>query len=452
MREELIRIANRVVDLAIESDIECEAFVQKKRYNSITVEGGKITFGSQDGDYGIGIRIIEKHRTGFAYCTEKTIPFGLKQALQVARFSKPGKYEFHDNTDYKGTRSIYDNKIATLVSEEGINLAQDIIDGASFDKRVLPSRGGMSFGVMSYAIANSKGVSVYDEGTVIGGYMMSVLKDGDVVTNGDESMASRELDFNFEEIGHTATERAIAQLGQKPIETATMTVIMKPDAAYDILANTVIPALYGGAVKKNESVYAEKMGEKVASESIDIVDDATHLKGLNTFVMDEEGYPSRRNVLVEDGILNSFLYDSFTAIECDAKPTGNAMHADRFTSGTTYKVAPSTCARNFILEGETMPEEEMIRDIKHGIIVENVLGAHTANKASGDFSVAIYSGYMIKDGDIAYPIKGGMIGGNMPNMLLNAFLADNYRVVESGVSPASGYIPSIKFENVKVSG
>jgi PmbA protein len=84
--------------------------------------------------------------------------------------------------------------------------------------------------------------------------------------------------------------------------------------------------------------------------------------------------------------------------------------------------------------------------------VDNVLGAHTANKVSGDFSVAIYAGHAIKDGEIVYPLKGGMIGGNMPALLLQASLADNYRLVESGFSPASGYIPSIRFEGVRVSG
>ena len=231
-----------------------------------------------------------------------------------------------------------------------------------------------------------------------------------------------------------------------------MTVILKPDAAFDIIANTMMPALYGAAVKKHESVYVDMMGKEVTSKSVSIVDDACHPKGLNTYIMDEEGYPSRKNVLIADGVLQALLYDEFSAIENDTEPTGNALHADRFESGTTYKVPPTTCARNFIIEGQTMSEEEMIRGVKNGIIVENVLGAHTANKASGDFSVAIYSGYAIKDGEIAYPLKGGMIGGNMPEMFRNVILANNYKVVESGVSPASGYIPSIMFENVRVSG
>jgi PmbA protein len=115
-------------------------------------------------------------------------------------------------------------------------------------------------------------------------------------------------------------------------------------------------------------------------------------------------------------------------------------------------VAPSTFARNVVLEGETMDEEEMIRSVKNGIVVDNVLGAHTANRVSGDFSIAIYAGHAIRDGEIAFPLKGGMIGGNMPAMLMDASLANNYRLVESGFYPTAGFIPSIRFENVRVSG
>jgi PmbA protein len=452
MREEILKVADRVVALASTMDICCEAFVQKKRHTSIVVESGRVTFGSQDGDYGIGIRIINGHQTGYAFCDERSIEFGLRQALAVSRFGKPGKYAFPDKADYPGVRSIFDNEVATLVTEDGIDFARDLIEGASYDPRAVPSRGGLAFGTTAYAVANSNGVSVFDEGTFIGGHVMSVLKEGDAMVNGDDSEMSRLHDFSFEEIGRKATEKAIGQLGQKTVETATMDVILRPDAVFDILANTVIPSLSGEAVRKGESVYVDKMGKAVAAAGLTIVDDATHPKGLNTFATDEEGSPSQRTVLIEKGVLSGLLYDTFDALDSSACTTGNALHGERGDTGTTYKVAPTTFARNVVLEGETMREEEMIRSVKNGIVVENVLGAHTANRASGDFSVAIYAGHAIRDGEVAFPLKGGMIGGNLPAMLMDASLADNYRLVESGFYPTAGFIPSIKFEDVRVSG
>jgi PmbA protein len=452
MREEILEVANRVVAIASTMDVCCEAFVQKKRHTSIVVESGRVTFGSRDGDYGIGIRVINGHQTGYAFCDDRSIEFGLRQALAVSRFSKPGKYGFPADCEYQGVRSIFDNRIATMVTEDGIDFAQDMIEGASFDPRAVPSRGGLSFGVAAYAVANSNGLSVFDEGTFIGGHVMSVLKENGVMVNGDDSEISRVKDFNFEEVGRKATEKAIGQLCQQPIETATMDIILRPDAVFDILSNTIIPSLSGEAVRKGESVYVDRMGKNVAASGITLTDDATHPLGLNTFATDEEGYPSQRTVLIEKGVLSGLLYDTYDALEAGVCPTGNAMHGERGDSGTTYKVAPSTFARNIIMGGETMSEDEMIRGVKNGIIVDNVLGAHTANKASGDFSVAIYAGHAIRDGEIAFPLKGGMIGGNMPAMLMDASLANNYRLVESGFYPTAGYIPSIKFENVRVSG
>jgi PmbA protein len=452
MQDELLAIAKKVVDSGDRMGIQCEAFVQKSRQTSISIEGGNVIFGSMDGDYGIGIRVIKDRYTGYAYCDEKSIDFGLKQAIAVSKFGKPGKYGFHDDKNYSGERSPFDNRIASMVPEDGIQLARDLVEGASYDKRALAARGGVGFGVSGMAVANSNGIMAYDEGTAISGSLMSVIKQGDVVSNGDESEMSRSLDFSFDKIGHTATERAVSQLGQKNVETAAMTVIMRPSAVFDILCNTVAPALYGTSVKKGESVYAGKIGQQVAASGIRLLDDGTFVKGLNTYAMDEEGYPSRKNVLIDDGILKMFLYDEFSAIENDTRPTGNAMHADRIESGTTYKVPPTTAARNLILKGETASEEELIRETKNGVLVLDVLGAHTSNRASGDFSVAIYSGYAIKNGEIAHPLKGGMIGGNMPGMLMGAKLGDNYKIVASGLSPAAGYMPSIKFENVHVSG
>ncbi len=452
MQDELVSVAKRVVSAGTALGVQCEAFVQKTRNTSITVEGGKVTFGSMDGDQGIGIRIIKDRRTGYAYCSAETIDFGLRQAIAVSQFSKQGNYGFHDDTNYGGVRSLFDNRIASMVPEDGIQLARDLVDGASYDKRALPSRGGVGFGVSGIAVANTNGVAAYDEGTFITGSMMSVLKDKGVVSNGDEYDMSRSMDIDFEDIGHVATERAASQFGQKGVETGSMTVIMRPSAAFDILCNTVAPALYGPSVKKGESMYAGKIGQQVAASGLSLLDDGTFNKGMNTFAMDEEGYPSQKNVLMEDGILKMFLYDEFSAIESGAKPTGNAMHAERMDSSTTYRSPPTTCARNLIFKGETASEEELIKNTRNGVLVLDVLGAHTSNRASGDFSVAIYAGYAIEDGEIAFPLKGGMIGGNMPRMLMDAMLADNYKLVGSGLSPATGYMPSIKFENVRVSG
>lgn len=452
MKEELLQVAERVMAAANSASVQCEAIVQKKRFTSIAVEAGKVTFGSQDGDYGIGIRIIENRRTGYAYCDEASIDYGLKQAMQAARFGKLGHYAFHDNTKYDGARSIFDNKLATLVVEDGIELARDMIEAGSFDSRAIPSRGGLSFGTAAFAVANTNGVMIYDEGTFLGGHVMSVLKDGGIVVNGDEGETSRMMSFSIEDVGRKATEKAIAQLGQKGIETGTMDVILRPDAAFDLFTSTVLPALYGDNVRKGESVYAGKAGEKVASETFSIIDDGTHPKGLNTYIMDEEGYPSQRTVIMDKGVLSGLLYDQFSAVDAGAKPTGSCMHTERNESGTTYKVPPTTCARNIVFEGDSMSEEEMIRGIKDGVVVEHVLGAHTANRVSGDFSVAIYAGFRIKDGQIAYPLKGGMIGGNLPALLRHASIADNYKLVEAGMSAAAGYIPSIKLENVRISG
>ncbi len=131
MKQEMVAIAQDAVEKGRALGVQCEAFVQKSKSTSITIEGGKVSFGAQDGDYGVGIRIIKDRRVGYAFCTAETLDFGIKNAIAVSRFGKPGNYVFHGENDFSNTRSLFDNKIASLVPEDGLRLAKEIMESAT---------------------------------------------------------------------------------------------------------------------------------------------------------------------------------------------------------------------------------------------------------------------------------------------------------------------------------
>jgi PmbA protein len=162
-----------------------------------------------------------------------------------------------------------------------------------------------------------------------------------------------------------------------------------------------------GAVQKSKSMLAGKLGQIVASPVVNLVDDGLNPDGI-PFPFDGEGVPSSRNIVIENGILKGFLYDTYTAAKDGVKSTGNAQRA-------SFRALPGVGTTNFILSGTNEPEE-LIGDIEQGLYITDVMGMHTANPVSGDFSVGA-AGIMIEGGRLTFPVRGITIAGNLGQLL-----------------------------------
>jgi len=186
-------------------------------------------------------------------------------------------------------------------------------------------------------------------------------------------------------------------------------VLLEPMAFSDILENTFLPSLNADNVQKGRSALIGKMGSIIADEKLSLIDDGTLSGGLGTASTDDEGTPSRKNELVKNGTLTSFIYDCYTAGKEKRESTGNAVRGS-FTS------TPSISIRNLIVD---YPRSDITGETRDGVIVNSVIGAHTANPISGDFSVEARNSFFIKDGELGSPIKSMMISGNIFELLKN---------------------------------
>jgi PmbA protein len=447
--------AKRIVEMAIKKGAdEAEVFVMKSQGRGFTIEKNSVSSISGGMQEGIGIRIVKDKKLGFAYCTqEEKSDLAIEQALSLSKLGVESEFTFPEPQDTKRIENVYDERIINYQLKDAAEGVTNIIDSAlEVDPDIIATRGGFGYGFSQFVVVNSKGLKVQDEGTEIHASVSMLLKKNGVST-GFEDYSSRLLSVDFRDMGKSCAELTIKGQNAKKIETKDMTVILVPNAFASLLEFLTAPALYGEAAHKGESIYSQKMDEVVASDNISIIDDGGLAGGLNSAMVDDEGVPSKRTELIKKGVLKGLLYSQGSAIEYGAQTTANAMRAERLSSARNYKSTPGVKARNLVVEGETKKVENLISEVDEGVLVYDVLGAHTSNPASGDFSVDSPILFRVEKGEITYPIKSAMLSGNFPECLKNVnAIGDDHKFLTGGLTPVSFYIPTISMEGIRVTG
>ncbi|UCG69167.1 MAG: TldD/PmbA family protein [Thermoplasmata archaeon] len=451
----MIDTAKRIVEMALKRGAdEAEVFIMKSQGRGFTVQKNSISSISGGMQKGIGIRIVKDRKLGFAFCTEEEkADIAIAQALSLAKLGVVSNFTFPEPDKTKEIENIFDDRIINYQVEEAAEGVTDLINSAlEVDPEIIATRGGLGYGSQSFALANSKGLETEDKGTEIHVSVSMLLKKNGLST-GFEDFSSRSLSMDFQAMGRSCAELTIRGQNAKKIEDKDMTVILTPDAFASLLEFLTAPALYGEAAHKGESIYSGKKDDVVASSNISIIDDGGLRGGLNSAIVDDEGVPSKRTKLIKKGVLKGYLYSQGSAIEYETQTTANAMRAERLSSARNYKSYPTVKARNLVVEGETKRVEDLISEVDEGVLVYDVLGAHTSNQASGDFSVDSPILFKVEKGEIAYPIKSAMLSGNFPECLkkVNA-IGDDHKFLTGGLTPISFYISTISLEGIRVTG
>jgi len=442
----MLSIGERTVRLAISKGAgEAEAFLSWGAGTSVDIEGGRISYPSQGSASGISIRLLCKKRAGFAYCThEDMLGNAIEMALEISRIGKESAFHFPPKARYRRPRGTFDEKITALTPDEAIRFSHEMISSArSVSPGIKVSGGGVDFGRSESAIVNSTGVEIWDRGTMISAGASVNLK-GRTVSTGFDQSSSRVMKMDFGGIGERAARMAVDSRNPVSTETARRAVIFSPEAVAALLGSVTVPSLYGEVVGRGQSVYTGKLGQQVTSPGIGFSDDGLFPDGLGTSASDDEGVPSQRTVLIEKGVLRAFLYDVHSAVKMGAETTGSAGRS-------SYRVPPETGSRNFIVEGRLLDRCKLISDVKEGLLVHEVLGAHTASSVSGDFSVSAPLLFRIKDGELGKPLKPVMLSGNIPELLKNVTGLGSDRKQNPGYGGAI-VTGSIRAENVMVTG
>ena len=432
---------------------EAEAFIAIDRSLNFSIEKNHVESVNQHEENGLGIRVVKDSRIGFAYTTDITdknrIETTVEKAIKLSKLSDEEKnfYLPSDKPNKNIIAKTYDKRISEAEPDECLEIISQAIDAAhEIDRDIVVSGGGLNIGENITIIANTNDIFFKNKSTFLSVGISTLLKKQEA-TSGFEIIESKTLDnINPYAVGEKAARLAKDMQGSKKAEDGKIEAIFMPYAFISLIEGTIIPALYADKAYKNATMFSNKIGKVVTDENLMIYDNPLMEGGLNSSPVDDELTPSKKTMLIENGLLKNYLYDQKTACKYNKESTSNGIRTGSFKS------LPSICARNVVIKGkDEQSEEEIIEDTKKGVLVYDVLGAHTSDPASGNFSVASSILFKIENGKIAYPVKKAMLSGNIMDLLKkNVKTCNNYKMLSGSMSAMSFYTPVVKIENIKI--
>lgn len=392
-----------------------EAFLLSSKDLSIEIRNGEVETMKLAEDRGLGLRVINQGQVGFAFTTEFSasgIDQVVQQALANGANTEPDK--FYTLPTIYGTYpqlELYDPTIRAASVEDKIKMAVEMENTAkAYDKKIkIIESSSYQDAEMEVSIVNSQGLQAHYQGAYCGIYLALVAGEGeDSQTGFAMKYGLKYADLDPVQIGKKAAERAVRMLGAKPVKSQRAAVVLDPYIVTNFLG-LLSPALSGEAVQKGRSLFANKVGQKVASDLITIVDDGRLPGGIASAPFDGEGVPTSETVLIEDGQLKGFLHNTYTAAKAGIQSTGNGVRG-------SFKSTPEVGTTNFFIRPGSSSAEQIIKEVQNGLYVTEVMGMHTANPISGDFSLGA-SGIMIENGQFTKPVRGVAIAGNIMELL-----------------------------------
>lgn len=389
---------------AVENECDSyEIYIDESRLIELDSKQDELNFAKEEIEQGVGIRVIKDNKVGFAFTSnlDKIAETGM-QAIENTKLNKKDEnYAFAEVEKVSDVKKVYDNKFNDLDLNESVEFLKNVITTAT-DSGCEVTGSGFSASEGRSLILNSNGVSIEDEGTGFGvSLSVTIQKDGKIAT-AYNSQASRFFDLDGEKLANEVCNLAKSSLDTKPIETNDYDVVLDYYAATGLL-QTFISAFNGENVMRGRSILNGKIGSEIANPTLSIIDNPLLEKGMYTAKCDGEGSASQKTDLIKDGVLNSFIYDIYTANKAGLKTTSNGYRGSYLT---TPMINPTNLEFKF-------SEMRNLDEINNGVLTTSVLGAHTANPISGDFSVEASNAFKIENGELTDPINKAMISGNI---------------------------------------
>lgn len=425
---------------------EAEVYLEKNREFELTVRNGDVETIKQATSKGLGLMVFKEKKLGFSYTSDfsdESIEEFAKRTVQLSLVADPKPW--NGLPDFKKGKikdfDLYDSSIAEIPNEKKIKIAKEVEKIAlAYDKRITKSEGGY-FGdsERETILVNSKGISYSSKRTGIyfGAYV--VAGEGSEMQSGGWSSSKKhfkDLD-TIENVAKEAGKRAVEKLGAKPVPTQKAPVVFDRYAAGAFWAG-ILFAMNGDSVYKKTTFLTEHLDKHIASELITIIDDPTIPRHVASLPFDGEGNITRKNVLIDKGILKMFIYDTITARKAGVK-------VNTIASRYGYRSPASARFLNVVVKNGNVDREKIISGIKNGFYVKGLRGIGT-DIPTGNYSCGS-SGFWIKDGEIAFPVDGVTLGGNVLDMLKNIEVLANDIDLRGSLNS-----PSFKITEMAVGG
>lgn len=436
-----------------------EIFIERRESTSIRCEDGKIEQINTGIDYGMGIRVICEKSTSYVYSNDVTLKSGLAMAKLAGQIAQKEKGNIV--REFQPKKSSISSDVCTCPSEVSFDKKIELIRVADkaareYDTAITQVSLGYSDVIQHVQIANTRGVCTEDERVYVRLACSSIAQKNQLMQTGFASIGGNcgfELfdEKSIKELGKESAQRAVLLLSAEPCPVGIMPVVLSSEAGGTMVHEACGHGLEGDLVYKGLSAYAGKLGEKVASEKVTVIDDATISGKYGSYQYDDEGTPAQKTVLIENGILKQYMTDLQTAESIGAVPTGNGRRE-------SYRDKPVTRMSNTYIAPGTDNVEDIIASVSFGLFVKR-MGGGQVNTLNGDYVFDVSEGYLIENGKITKPVRGATLAGNGPECLRNVEMVGNdlgYAIGTCGKNgqsvPVADAQPTLKINGLTVGG
>jgi TldD protein len=453
--------AERLAGQALAGADDGELFLEYRESEMLSLDDGRIRSANSDITLGFGLRAVAGEATGFAHAGELSEPALARAAEAVAAVARG-----HGGTLAMAPRAtnarLYapDSPLAEGVFAERAALLLEIDAWLrARDPRVVQVMGSIAMEFQAVQILRPDGSRVADLRPLVRLNIGVVVEQGGRRESGSFGSGGRHgldrliADGAWKSGAEEALRQALVNLDSRPAPAGEMDVVLGPGWPGILLHEAIGHGLEGDFNRKKTSAFAELMGTRIAAPGVTVVDDGTLPDRRGSITVDDEGTPSQRNVLIEDGVLTGFLWDRQNARLAGEKSSGNGRRQ-------SYAHAPMPRMTNTIMLAGQHAPEEMIRSVKNGLYAVN-FGGGQVDITSGKFVFSAAEAYRIEDGRVGAPVKGATLIGNGPDALTRIAMIGNDMALDPGIGtcgkngqgvPVGVGQPSLKIHGLTVGG
>jgi TldD protein len=428
---QLERVLGNLMGPAVDSG---DIYFQCTRHESWVLEDGLVRTGTHATEQGVGIRAISGEKTGFAYADEIVLPSLLQAAGAARAIARQGSQGQVQAWKKQQTPALYgaDDPMLAMGAAEKVDLLRQVDAYArSRDPRVSQVIASLAATHETVLVASTDGTLAADIRPLVRLNVSVIAEQEGRREQGSDGGGGR---FSYRKLlendawrgmADEAVRQALVNLDADAAPAGTMTVVLGPGWPGVLLHEAVGHGLEGDFNRKGTSTYSDSLGKKVAADCVTVVDDGTIEQRRGSLTVDDEGTPTQQNVLIENGVLRTYMQDKLNARLMKTAPTGNGRRE-------SFAHLPMPRMTNtFMLPGE-YSADEIIASVDRGLYAANFAGGQV-DITSGRFVFSTSEAYLVENGRITRPVKGATLIGNGPDVMNRVSMVGNDLKLDSGV-------------------
>lgn len=429
-----------ILSLARKQAEQAEAYEVRSTSTPASFEANRLKSLETKESHGVALRLVRNGRVGLASATDLRDPHRLVEAaLSVSEFGAAARFHLPPGFDRPGV-PVYDQAVNDLAIEEMVASGQSMIDAILHYNADILCDAGISKSVAEQRILNSEGADISYSKTAMSASISGTLTRGTDILAIYEDTAWCQRLTDIDSLAQRVIHNFELSRETVDISTASLPVVFTTKGVASVFLGSLQLALNGKVVLQGASPLGKRRGERVLDRRLSLWDDGTVPFAPASGPCDDEGVVTRRAPLIEEGVVSNFIYDLQTAGLAGTQSTGNGFRSLGSLPSPSYTSLIFT-------EGEATLEE-MIADVKEGVLVDQVMGAWAGNVISGDFSGNIHLGFKIENGRLVGRVKDCMVAGNVFEALGSEIAAVGRPAVwESGTVK----LPPLYFRSLSIS-